>query len=110
VKLLCPLVNPYASFPSGSRQAFTSDKNFGLRIEESEIRDIPCFRGVLRDGRCTKFEVNQTNLKRVILPTVSSASSGDLRPDVSLTSADVRPDVTTKTSLFGDSFSRRFCS
>jgi hypothetical protein len=33
--------------------------------------------------------VNQTNLKRVILPTVSSASSGVLR-------SDVRSDVTTK--------------
>jgi hypothetical protein len=42
-----------------------------------------------------KFEVNQTNLKRVILPAASSASSGDLRPDVRLTSDDVRPDVTT---------------
>jgi hypothetical protein len=30
--------------------------------------------------------VNQTNLKRVILPTVSSVSSGDLSPDISLTS------------------------
>ncbi len=58
--------------------------------------DIPCFRGGLTGGRCTKFEVNQTNLKRVILPASSSASSGDLRTDVSLTSADVRPDVITK--------------
>ena len=41
---------------------------------------------VFRGGRCTKFEVNQTNLKRVILPTVSSVSSGDLSPDISLTS------------------------
>ena len=28
--------------------------------------DIPCFRGGLRRGRYTKFEVNQTNLKWVI--------------------------------------------
>ncbi len=93
------LVNPYyASFSAGSRQAFTSDKIFGLKIEESGMRDIPCFRGGLRRGRCTKFEVNQTNLKRVILPVASSASSGDLRPDVSGRQVDVRPDVTTKTS------------
>jgi hypothetical protein len=50
----------------------------------------------LRGGRCTKFEVNQTNLKRVILPAVSSASSDDLRPDISWRQADVRPDVSTK--------------
>jgi hypothetical protein len=36
-------------------------------------------RGLPREG-FTKFEVNQTNLKRVILPTSSSVSSGDLRP------------------------------
>ena len=41
----------------------------------------------------------QTNLKRVILPTASSALSGDLRPDVSLASADLRPDVTTKVRM-----------
>ena len=95
---VCQLVvNPYyTSFPVGSRQVFTSDKNFGLKIEESGMRDIPCFRGVFRGGRCTKFEVNQTNLKRVMLPTVSSTSSGDLSPDVSLTSDDVRSAVTTK--------------
>ena len=40
--------------------------------------------------------MHQTNLKGVILPTVSSSSSGDLRPDVSLTSTDVRSEVTTK--------------
>ncbi len=56
------------------------------------MRDVPCFRmGGEEEGpvRCTKFEVNPTNLKRVILPSASSASSGDLTPDV-------RPDVTTK--------------
>ena len=41
--------------------------------------------------------MNQTNLNRVELPAVSSASSGDLRTDVNLMSADVRPDVTTKS-------------
>jgi hypothetical protein len=50
----------------------------------------------LRGGRYTKFEENQTNFKRVILPAASSASSGDLRPDVSWRQSDVRPDVTTK--------------
>ena len=43
-----------------------------------------------------KFEVNQTNFKRVILPAFSSALSDDLSPDVILTSVDVSPDVTTK--------------
>ena len=66
------------------------------KIEQSGVRDIPCFSRCLWGGRCTKFEENQTNLKRVILPAVSSASSGDLSPDVSLTSTDVRTDVTTK--------------
>ena len=38
--------------------------NFRIKKnEESEIRVIPCFRGDLRGGRDTKFEVNQTNLK-----------------------------------------------
>ncbi len=54
---------------------------------------------VLWGGRCTKFEVNQTNLKGVIIPAASSASSDDLSPDVSWRQTDVRPDVTTKTRL-----------
>jgi hypothetical protein len=33
--------------------------------------------------RRTKFEVNQTNLERVILPSGKPLSSDDLRPDVS---------------------------
>ena len=33
------------------------------------------FSRALRGGKCTKFEENQTNLKRVILPAASSASS-----------------------------------
>jgi hypothetical protein len=64
------------------------------------MRDVPCFQGDLRGGRCTKVQVNQTNLKRVIFSTASSASSGVLRHDVSLTSADVRPDVTTKSNIW----------
>jgi hypothetical protein len=71
------------------------------------MRDITCFRGGLRGERCKKFEVNQTDLKRVILPTDSSASSGDLRSDVSLMSGDVRPDMTTKL-LVGYSSTKRF--
>jgi hypothetical protein len=66
------------------------------------VSDIPCFPLFSRDlwgGRCTKFEENQTNLNRVILPAASSVSSGDLRTDVSLTSADVRSDVTTKVTM-----------
>ncbi len=55
-----------------------------------------CLTGTWCGGRCTKFEENQTNVQWVILPGVSSASSGDLRSDVSLTSTDVRPDVTPK--------------
>ncbi len=35
------------------------------------------------EGRCTKFEVNQTNLKRVILPADSSTLSDDLSVAVS---------------------------
>ena len=55
--------------------------------------DIPCFRvGGEKEG----VRVNQTNLERVILPTVSSVSSGDLTPDVNLTSTDVRSEMTTK--------------
>ena len=46
--------------------------------------------------------MNQTNLKRVILPVGSSASSGDLASDVSLTSADVSPDVRTKVERSDD--------
>ncbi len=62
------------------------------------MRDInTLFSRGLRGGRFTKFEVNQTNLKRVILPAASSASSDDLRSDVSWRQPDVRPDVTTKT-------------
>jgi hypothetical protein len=71
------------------------------------MRDITCFRGGLREERCTKFEVNQTDLKRVILPTDSSTSSGDLRSDVSLMSGDVRPDMTTKL-LVGYSSTKTF--
>ncbi len=58
------------------------------------MRDVSCFHGGLRGGRCTKVQVNQTNLKRVIFSAASSASSGGLRHDVNLTSTDVRPDVT----------------
>jgi len=39
--------------------------------------------------------VNRTNIEWVRLPEVPSVSSGDLLPDVRLTSADVRTDVTT---------------
>ena len=46
--------------------------------------------------RCKKLEVNRANTERVTLPTAPSVSSGDLVPDVRLTSADVRADVTTK--------------
>ena len=70
------------------RQAFCQIEFSDIKNEESEMCDIPCFRGSLRGGRCTKFEVNQTNLERVILPTDSSASSGDLSPDVT-TNVDV---------------------
>ena len=51
-------------------------RGWSVSWSESEIRDIPCFRGGLRGGRCTKFEVNQTNLNRVILDSVSSSVSG----------------------------------
>ncbi len=47
--------------------------------------------------------MNQANLKRVILPAASSASSGDLRPDVS----DVRSDVTTKIERARERESKR---
>ncbi len=47
---------------------------------------------------CTKFDVNQTKLKRVIPPVSSLNSSGDLRSNVGLTSADVRTDATTKST------------
>ena len=40
--------------------------------------------------------MNRTKIERVTLPGVPSVSSGDLVPDVSLTSGDVRTDVTTK--------------
>ena len=36
-------------------------------------------------------------MERVTLPTAPSVLSGDLVPDVSLTSDDVRVDVTTKS-------------
>ncbi len=49
-----------------------------------------------REWRCTKFEVNRTNIEWVTLPAAPSVSSGDLLTDVRLTSADVRADVTTK--------------
>ncbi len=77
---------------SGSRQAFRQIKFSDKKFEESWIRDF-------REGRCTKFEVNQKNLKWVILPETSSASSDDLRSDVSWRQTDVRADVTTKTTV-----------
>ncbi len=40
--------------------------------------------------------MNWTNVEWVTLVTAPSVSSGDLLPDVRLTSADVRADVTTK--------------
>jgi hypothetical protein len=52
-----------------------------------------------RGWRCTKFEVNRTNIEWVTLPAAPSVSSGDLVPDVRLTSADVRADVTTKLGI-----------
>ncbi len=54
-----------------------------------------------REWRCTKFEVNRTNIEWVTLPAAPSVSSGDLLPDVCLTSADVRADVTTKHKVCG---------
>ncbi len=46
--------------------------------------------------------MTQTNLNRVMLPEASSASSGDLRPDVNLTSDDVSPNVTTKIPSYSE--------
>ena len=83
---------PFFSFFMGHIFLKFSDKFF-KKVEYV----IPCFRWGLRGGRYTKFEVNQTNLNRVILPGDSSTSSGALRSDVSLTSSDVRPDMTTKS-------------
>jgi hypothetical protein len=59
-----------------------SDKILGLKNWRKWGVWHTLFSRALRGGRSTKFEENQTNLKRVILPAVSSASSGDLRPDV----------------------------
>ena len=50
------------------------------------------------DEDAQNFEVNRTNIEWVTLPAAPSVSSGDLLPDVRLTSADVRADVTTKIS------------
>jgi hypothetical protein len=57
-----------------------------------------------RGWRRTKFEVNRTNIEWVTLPAAPSVSSGDLLPDVRLTSADVRADVTTKTETKSGTF------
>jgi hypothetical protein len=74
-------VNPYYS-SDGSRQVFRLIKFEDKEFEESWMCDIPCFRGSSEEEGVKKFEVNQTNLERVILPTVSSSSSDDLRSDV----------------------------
>jgi hypothetical protein len=80
---------------AGSRRVL-SDKIFGYKFWRRLYAWHTLFSRGLRGWRCTKFEVNQTNLKRVILPSSSSVSSDDLRPDISWRQADVRPDVTTK--------------
>jgi hypothetical protein len=54
------------------------------------------FQGGVSGWRCTKFEVNRTNIECVPLPSAPSVSSGELVPDVKLTSVDVMTDVTTK--------------
>ena len=61
------------------------------------MRDIPCFQGGLRRGRCTNFEVNQTNLNRVILPQFRQFR----QVTWDLTSADVRltSDLTWQLSV-----------
>ena len=68
---------------------------FWIKLFNSENLDIPCFRTSKgRGGRCTKFAVNQTNIKRVILEQLRQRRQVDLTPEISLTSADARPDVT----------------
>ncbi len=92
-----PVSDFYVAFPFPSViSRFPSSRNFGRKKLISENRDmILPWRG-WREWRCTKFEVNRTNIEWVTLPAAPSVSSGDLLPDVRLTSADVRADVTTK--------------
>ena len=77
---------------------FPSDKILGYKNWRKWSAWHILFSRVFRGRRCTKFEENQTNLKRVKLPTDSSVSSGDLSPDVTWRQTDVRRDVTRKSS------------
>ncbi len=68
---------------SGSRQVGI----LGGKINEWEPWHDPFLdRGERTQWRYTKFEVNRTNIEWVTLPTAPSVSSGDLLPDVRLTS------------------------
>ena len=75
---------------------FPSGWNFGREKLISENREMTCSWRGARGFTCTKFEVTRTNIHGVTLPVSPSVSSGDLVPDVRLTSTDVRSDVTTK--------------
>jgi hypothetical protein len=82
-------------FPVSGFLQVPSGWNFWRKKIISENRDIICSWRGRRGWRYTKYQVNRTNLEKVTPPAAPSVSSGDLVPDVRLTSAHVRSNVTT---------------